>query len=62
MADPSKVTPPTKSASEERARSKKIGALASLWPFVLPYWRLMLAAIAALVGTRDHFSGFTYGC
>ena len=51
MADPSKVTPPTKSASEERARSKKIGALASLWPFVLPYWRLMLAAIAALVGT-----------
>lgn len=51
MADPSQVTTPPKSASEEREKSKKIGALRALWPFVLPYWKLMLAAIAALVGT-----------
>lgn len=51
MADPSQVAPPPKSTSEERERSKQIGALRALWPFVLPYWRLMLAAIAALVGT-----------
>ncbi|WP_223423045.1 ABC transporter transmembrane domain-containing protein [Tateyamaria pelophila] len=51
MADPSQVTPPPKSASEEREKSKKIGALRALWPFVLPYWKLMIAAIAALVGT-----------
>ncbi|WP_299623000.1 ABC transporter transmembrane domain-containing protein [uncultured Tateyamaria sp.] len=47
MADP---TPP-KSANEERAKSKNIGTLRALWPFVLPYWKLMIAAIAALVGT-----------
>lgn len=48
MADP--VQPP-KSASEERAKSRQIGALRALWPFVVPYWRLVIAAIAALVGT-----------
>ncbi|WP_420010739.1 ABC transporter transmembrane domain-containing protein [Tateyamaria sp.] len=47
MADP---TPP-KSVNEERAKSKNIGTLRALWPFVLPYWKLMIAAIAALVGT-----------
>lgn len=51
MADPSQVTPPPKSASEERERSKQLGALRALLPFVLPYWKLMLAAIVALVGT-----------
>ena len=40
-----------KSASEERASSKKMGALKALWPFVHPYRRLMAAAIAALVLT-----------
>jgi ATP-binding cassette subfamily B protein len=51
MADPSPVTLPPKSASELREKSKKIGALGALWPFVLPYWKLMAAAIAALVCT-----------
>jgi ATP-binding cassette subfamily B protein len=51
MADPSHAPSPPKSASEEREKSKKIGALRALWPFVLPYWKLMIAAIAALVGT-----------
>ncbi len=37
--------------SEERAKSKKIGALRSLWPFMQPYRGLMLAAILALVST-----------
>ncbi len=36
---------------EERARSKRIGALATLWPFVRPYRRLLAAALAALVAT-----------
>ena len=40
-----------KSASEERASSKKMGALKALWPFVHPYRGLMVAAIAALVLT-----------
>ena len=51
MDDPSHVSMPPKSASEERDKSKKIGALRALWPFMLPYWTLMVAAIAALVGT-----------
>ena len=51
MADASHVTTPPKSASDERAKSKQVGALRALWPFVAPYWKLMLAAIAALVGT-----------
>ena len=40
-----------KPASEERASSKKMGALKALWPFVHPYRGLMAAAIAALVLT-----------
>jgi len=36
---------------EERARSRRIGALATLWPFVRPYRRLLSAALAALVVT-----------
>ncbi|MCK0150697.1 ABC transporter transmembrane domain-containing protein [Marivita sp. S6314] len=37
---------PTK--NEERAKSKKIGSLAALWPFVQPYRLLMVAALLAL--------------
>ncbi|RPE66954.1 ATP-binding cassette subfamily B protein [Pacificibacter maritimus] len=35
----------------ERAKSKKIGALTQLWPFLAPYRVMMSAAIAALVLT-----------
>ncbi|WP_420584624.1 ABC transporter transmembrane domain-containing protein [Ruegeria sp.] len=40
-------------ASEERATSKKIGVLASLWPFMRPYRMLMTGAIVALVLTAS---------
>ncbi|TYB84514.1 ABC transporter transmembrane domain-containing protein [Oceaniovalibus sp. ACAM 378] len=36
------------SNDKDRARSKKIGALASLWPFVKPYRVLMVLALGAL--------------
>jgi ATP-binding cassette subfamily B protein len=38
-------------AEQERAKSKDIGALAALWPFLQPYRRLLVAAIMALVLT-----------
>jgi ATP-binding cassette, subfamily B, bacterial len=38
-------------AEQERAKSKDIGALAALWPFLLPYRRLLAAAVLALVLT-----------
>ena len=38
-------------AEGEREKSRRIGALASLWPFVAPYRRLVGAAIGALVLT-----------
>ncbi len=38
-------------ASEERAGSKKLGVLSSLWPFMKPYRLLMLGATLALVLT-----------
>ncbi len=38
-------------ASEERAGSKKLGVLTSLWPFMKPYRLLMLGATLALVLT-----------
>lgn len=38
-------------AEAERAKSKRIGALSGLWPFVAPYKPLLFAAIAALVAT-----------
>jgi ATP-binding cassette subfamily B protein len=37
--------------AEEREKSKQIGALASLWPFLSPYRALAAAAIGALVLT-----------
>ncbi len=36
---------------EEREKSKKIGAVSGLWPFVLPYKGIMVLALAALVLT-----------
>ncbi len=36
---------------EDRERSKKVGSLASLWPFVTPYWRMLMMASVALVFT-----------
>ncbi|MFP7671830.1 ABC transporter transmembrane domain-containing protein [Marivita sp. S0852] len=36
---------------EERAKSKKLGSLAALWPFVAPYRKLMFAALFALSAT-----------
>ncbi|MCJ7873155.1 ABC transporter transmembrane domain-containing protein [Phaeobacter sp. J2-8] len=36
---------------EERDKSKRIGALGALWPFILPYRGLMALAILALIAT-----------
>lgn len=36
---------------EERAKSKKMGALTGLWPFVRPYYRILMAAGVALALT-----------
>ena len=38
-------------AEQERAKSKQIGALSALWPFLQPYRRLLVAAVMALVLT-----------
>mgnify|MGYP000427428803 FL=1 len=37
--------------SEDRAKSKQVGALRGLWPFMLPYKGLLIAALLALVFT-----------
>ncbi|MBS0125222.1 ABC transporter transmembrane domain-containing protein [Thetidibacter halocola] len=36
---------------EEREKSRQLGSLRALWPFMLPYRGLMMAAVAALVAT-----------
>ncbi len=41
----------TGTEAADRARSRKVGALAALWPFVRPYQRLLAAAMGALVAT-----------
>jgi ATP-binding cassette, subfamily B, bacterial len=38
-------------SGQERAASRKVGALAGLWPFLRPYRRLMVLALLALVLT-----------
>ncbi|ETX30188.1 ABC transporter transmembrane domain-containing protein [Roseivivax isoporae] len=43
-------TSPARSG-EERAKSRKLGALARLWPFIVPYRGLLAAALCALVST-----------
>jgi len=40
-----------RAATEERARSRRIGALRGLWPFLAPYRMLLAAALGALVLT-----------
>ncbi len=40
-------------AQEQRARSKKIGVLRSLWPFMKPYRLLMIGATLALILTAS---------
>ncbi|MEX0285468.1 MAG: ABC transporter transmembrane domain-containing protein [Paracoccaceae bacterium] len=47
MAQPN----PDNFGSEERAKSKRVGALRSLWPFMRPHRWLILAALAALTFT-----------
>ncbi|NCO85547.1 MAG: ATP-binding cassette domain-containing protein [Rhodobacterales bacterium] len=42
---------PPIAAEQERAKSKRIGALAALWPFLRPYRRMLAAATAALTAT-----------
>ncbi|WP_299598938.1 ABC transporter transmembrane domain-containing protein [uncultured Tateyamaria sp.] len=51
MADHTTTPVPPKTGTPEREKSKQLSALRALWPFVQPYWKLMLAAIAALVST-----------
>ncbi len=51
MVDQPSHVPPLNGANEEREKSKQIGALAALWPYMRPYWALMIAAVAALVLT-----------
>ena len=43
--------PPAPGAQEDRARSRKIGILAALWPYMRPYLRLIVASGFALVFT-----------
>ncbi|MDB4211418.1 ABC transporter transmembrane domain-containing protein [Ascidiaceihabitans sp.] len=45
------TSPAVMSATDEREKSKKISGLSALWPFMLPYRLLMVAAIFALVLT-----------
>lgn len=42
---------PTETASGERERSKKVGALRALWPFLRPYRGLLAASLLALALT-----------
>ncbi|MEY8838119.1 ABC transporter transmembrane domain-containing protein, partial [Cribrihabitans sp. XS_ASV171] len=47
------TSPGAPGATEDRERSRKIGVLRSLWPFMRPYKALMLGAILALVLTAS---------
>lgn len=49
----SQATAPAPGASEERAGSKKLGILSSLWPFMKPYKLLIFGATLALVLTAS---------
>lgn len=48
---PPRNAPPSTSAREERAASRRVGALRALAPFMRPYRGLMAAAVLALVST-----------
>ncbi|MBK5926112.1 ABC transporter transmembrane domain-containing protein [Rhodobaculum claviforme] len=45
------MTDQTAGDGQDRARSRKVGALGALWPFMRPYRRLLALAVAALVAT-----------
>ena len=51
MADQVTPAPAAPGAVDEREKSKQIGALGALWPYMLPYRFLMVAAVFALVLT-----------
>ena len=51
MAQDTPTAPPPITATEDRAASKKIGGLRSLWPFLRPYRLLMIASLMALTLT-----------
>ena len=51
MARPAPTAPGTPGQTEEREKSKHLGALKALLPFILPYRRLALGALTALVLT-----------
>jgi len=49
----SQTKPQPASAQQEREKSRKIGSLGALWPFMRPYRGLMFSAIAALILTAS---------
>ena len=51
MTDQPTAQVPPFAGKEEREKSKKIGTLRELYPFVVPYWKLAIAAVLALVVT-----------
>ena len=51
MARPPNVAPGSAGQNQERQKSKNMGSLKALWPFVRPYNALVLGALAALVIT-----------
>jgi len=51
MTQQQPAKPPVPVAREEREKSKQLGGLSALWPFVKPYRGLVVAALMALVLT-----------
>jgi ATP-binding cassette subfamily B protein len=51
MVDQATPSPVAPGANVEREKSKQIGVLGALWPYMRPYYLLMIAAICALVLT-----------
>jgi ATP-binding cassette subfamily B protein len=51
MSDQATTGPTASGANVEREKSKQIGVLGALWPYVRPYRLLMMTAICALVLT-----------
>jgi len=49
----SQTKPQPAGAQQEREKSRKIGSLGALWPFMRPYRGLMFSAIAALILTAS---------
>lgn len=51
MANRKTASLPSHTGGNERDKSKNISALRALYPFLRPYWKLMLGAVLALVAT-----------